>query len=108
MGKAFAQGPFAKGTNNVGEFLAIIEGLRWMERRSLMVPLYSDSRVAIGWVKDGECRTTHRDNLDPLLATELAAAERWLKSPASARYIPMIRKWITEEWGETPADYGRK
>jgi ribonuclease HI len=108
LGNAFAAGPFAKGTNNVGEFLAIVAGLRWMENRSLSVPLYSDSRVAIGWVGDRECRTADPQGLDPLIKTELSAALRWLHGPTADKYIPLIRKWNTKEWGETPADYGRK
>ena len=35
----FRAGPFAEGTNNVGEFLAIVEGLRWLRLHQQSQPI---------------------------------------------------------------------
>ncbi len=94
------------GTNNIGEFLAIVHGLSYLKKHGLKQVLYSDSRTAIGWVKRKECRTK-------LPLTEKTAglwdyirrAEAWLQSNS---YTTEIRKWDTDHWGEIPADFGRK
>lgn len=104
----FSKGPFMGGTNNVGEFLAIVAGFRWMEERSLGWPVYSDSDVAIGWVAGPAkfCNTANRGGLPNDLKLEVLAAEQWLQK----RHEPaiVVHKWDTESWGEIPADYGRK
>lgn len=95
------------GTNNIGEFLAIVEALaRLRQAGDDATTVYSDSQTAIGWVRRGKCNTK-------LLATPrtadlldlVARAERWL---ASNTYSNPLVKWPTEAWGEIPADYGRK
>ena len=53
----FKFGPYPDGTNNVGEFLAIVQGLAWLTEKQLDWPLYSDSENAILWVKVKKCRT---------------------------------------------------
>ena len=108
MYEAFRRGPYHQGTNNIGEFLAIVAGLRWLENTSLDFPLYSDSAVAIGWVTGrGECNTHQVPGAE--LRDAIAAAERWLMLPSSrALAESRVRKWDTRELGEIPADYGRK
>lgn len=102
----FRQGPM-RGTNNIGEFLAIVHGLAWLREQGRVGPLYSDSRIAMGWVSRGRARTT----LARSAATEsawrlLERAQRWL---AGVGPIDVeIRKWPTRRWGEIPADFGRK
>ena len=46
------------GTNNCGEFLAIVHALAWQNETSQSLPIYSDSDVAIGWVRQKKCKTT--------------------------------------------------
>ncbi len=53
----FHAGPFADGTNNVGEFLAIVHTLTWLEKQEKQIPIYSDSENAIVWVMTGQCKT---------------------------------------------------
>lgn len=53
----FRAGPYADGTNNVGEFLAIVRALAWQAKHNMRVPVYSDSENAISWVYTGECKT---------------------------------------------------
>ncbi|HET6845371.1 MAG TPA: ribonuclease H family protein, partial [Anaerolineales bacterium] len=72
----FRHGPFAEGTNNVGEFLAIVEGLRWLGQHPQVQPIYSDSENAIGWVRQGKCRTNlRRTAANRLLFEMIARAE---------------------------------
>ena len=45
------------GTNNIGEFLAIVHGLALLKQKGFDMPIYSDSVNAIGWVKQKKCKT---------------------------------------------------
>jgi ribonuclease HI len=101
----FKFGPYPDGTNNVGEFLAIIQGLAWLMEKGLTWPLYSDSENAILWVKAKKCRTKlERTRKNAELFELIAEAEETLKDLKPLR----ILKWDTEMWGENPADFGRK
>jgi ribonuclease HI len=103
----FRAGPYADGTNNVGEFLAIVHALTWQEKHSLHIPIYSDSENAISWVNTGECRTQLKHTpKNSILFALIKSAENWL----SENELPegRIVKWDTEMWGENPADFGRK
>lgn len=94
------------GTNNIGEFLAIVHGLAYLKQHGLKQIIYSDSVNAINWVKRKECRT--KLPLTPATAelwNYIRRAEAWLQSNT---YTTEIRKWDTDNWGEIPADFGRK
>jgi len=98
-------GPFAQGTNNVGEFLAIVEAIRWLHRQRLPWPVYSDSENAITWVRNGRCNTRlERTAANRRLFESITRAEADLH----ALPRPSILKWDTRKWGEIPADFGRK
>ncbi|HFB99599.1 MAG TPA: ribonuclease H [Phaeodactylibacter sp.] len=103
----FHQGPFKKGTNNVGEFLALVHALAWLQREGKPdLPIYSDSRIAIGWVKKKRANTKlEKTAANAILFQLLQRAETWLKNNT---YSNPILKWETKEWGEIPADFGRK
>lgn len=102
----FRRGPFQEGTNNIGEFLGIVTGLVWLKQNGLELPLYSDSRNAISWVKQKKAntklvRTTKNKDLFELIDR----AEDWL---CTNSFETKILKWETKAWGEIPADFGRK
>jgi ribonuclease HI len=102
----FKQGPFEHGTNNVGEFLAIVHALALFKQKGIALPIYSDSENAIGWVKGKKCKTKlPPDDRNAPLFELVARAEQWL---AENDYPNPILKWETEAWGEIPADFGRK
>ena len=102
----FLQGPFKKGTNNIGEFLALVHGLGYLKLKKSELPIYSDSRIAISWVKKGQCRTNLQFSKDnQQLLDFIKRAEVWLKENT---YTTQILKWETKAWGESPADFGRK
>lgn len=97
---------FKEGTNNIGEFLALVHGLAFLQKQGSNLPVYSDSQIAIGWVKKMHCKT----KLDPSpknakLFEMIRRGEEWLKNNT---YSNPILKWETKVWGEIPADFGRK
>ena len=103
----FRAGPYPDGTNNIGEFLAIVHVLAWLEKQEEQLPIYSDSRNAISWVYTGKCRTKlqHTPRNAPLFAM-IHSAENWLAENKLSE--DEVLKWNTELWGENPADFGRK
>ncbi|MBI3162143.1 MAG: ribonuclease H family protein [Chloroflexi bacterium] len=103
--QVFRAGPFADGTNNVGEFLAIVLAMDWLITKKMNIPIYSDSDTAIAWVKAGKCNTKlERLPSNKMLFDFVARAEQTLRVSKTFR----ILKWDTEAWGENPADFGRK
>ena len=104
--EVFHRGPYIGGTNNIGEFLAIVLGLAYLKKHNLPWVLYSDSKTAIAWIRQKKCKTQlewNANNQDLFLAVR--AAEKWL---ADNTWTTTIHKWETEKWGEIPADFGRK
>lgn len=95
------------GTNNIGEFLAIVHGLAILKQKGLdTMPIYSDSVNAQLWVRKHQCKTTLvRNDKTEKLHQMIERAEAWLKNNT---YRNPIIKWQTDKWGEIPADFGRK
>ena len=94
------------GTNNIGEFLAIVHALAMLDKQGLKMTIYSDSRTAISWVRKKCCRTQlERTDETEELFLLIERAESWLKAHRIS--VPIV-KWETEQWGEVPADFGRK
>ena len=104
--KLFKQGPFEQGTNNIGEFLALVHGLAYLKERNSNRLIYTDSRTAMSWVRKKKCNTKLEKNTKNEALFELVRrAEDWLKK--NAYHTPIV-KWETKAWGEIPADFGRK
>ncbi|MGB1284778.1 MAG: viroplasmin family protein [Polaribacter sp.] len=102
----FIQGPFAEGTNNIGEFLALVHGLAFLKKKNSDVILYTDSKIAMSWVKKKVCNTKlKRTDKNKTLFELVDRAIEWLKNNT---YKTVIVKWETKAWGEIPADFGRK
>lgn len=97
---------FEGGTNNIGEFLAIVHCLAWQQKKHLNYPIYSDSVNGQKWVREGVCKTKLVENeRNKYLFEVIRRAEQWLHD--NTFRVP-IMKWRTEIWGEIPADFGRK
>lgn len=97
---------FQLGTNNIGEFLAIVHGLALLKQQKDTRPIYTDSKIALGWVQKKKCRTKLEHSPKTAKLFELIErAEQWLHKNT---YDNKILKWNTEKWGEIPADFGRK
>ncbi len=96
----------AKGTNNIGEFLAIVHGLSYLKKHNLNQIIYSDSVNAISWVRQKVCKSKLPEDASTAeLWDYIHRAENWLRTNS---YTTEIRKWDTDRWGEIPADFGRK
>lgn len=104
--KLFHFGPLPFGTNNIAEFLAIVHALALMEQRGERHPIYSDSRTAISWVRNMKIKTQlAREQRTEKLFQMMERAMIWLNTHSFR--VP-IYKWDTDNWGEIPADFGRK
>ena len=102
----FHQGPFQQGTNNVGEFLALVHGLAFLKQKNSDRKIYSDSKIAIAWVKRKKCNTKLKQtSKNKKIFDLILRAENWLETNT---YKTVIIKWETKAWGEIPADFGRK
>ncbi len=102
----FRVGKFYDATNNIGEFLAIVHALAYLKKQGKNWPVYSDSAIAIKWVKEKKCKTKLQPTSRNKKVFELIQrAEKWLREND---YINPILKWDTKKWGEIPADFGRK
>jgi len=103
----FHQGPFRLGTNNIGEFLAIVHALALLKKHDKpTVPIYTDSRTAMAWVRNKKVKTTlARKPQNAVLFEMMDRAISWLEDN---KYQNPILKWETKSWGEIPADFGRK
>ena len=101
----FHYGPI-HGTNNIGEFLAIVHALALMQQKGISKTIYSDSYNAIVWVNKKKCKTTlERNPKNEQLYQVILRAENWLKTNKIT--VPIIQ-WQTRQWGDIPADFGRK
>lgn len=102
---------FERGHNNLGEFLAIVDACRHIERGAfLCTALLSDSRTAISWFTKGHIRTSIPvdEACDPIFARELSSARQWLAACDRVRWSRLLSHWSVKGRGENPADFGRK
>jgi len=102
----FHQGPFQNGTNNIGEFLALVHGLALLKQKNSPLPIYTDSKTALAWVKAKKTKSLlEKNDANAVLFDLISRAEKWLREN---EYTTQIIKWETSVWGEIPADFGRK
>lgn len=104
----FHVGPIPNATNNIGEYLAIIHAAALLAQRGdFTTPIYTDSRTALAWIRAGHHRSKIAANPGNAKARELLQrADAWLANNGPIRNP--IFKWDTDNWGEIPADFGRK
>ena len=102
----FRMGPFPDGTNNLMEFLALVHALGFCKQKGITLPIYSDSRTAILWVRNKKIKTKQaRTERNKQLFALIDRALIWLEEND---YANQILKWETKVWGEIPADFNRK
>ncbi len=70
------------------------------------MPIYSDSvnAISLGTTEEMQNQTSRNEETEELFKV-IERAEKWLKENT---YTTRIIKWETKEWGEIPADFGRK
>lgn len=89
-------------TINIGEFLAIVEAIKYIIDHDYRPKvIFSDSATAICWIKNK--RTASEKKCPKLMKAEiyLRAIAYWIDE------IEII-KWDNTKWGEIPADFKRK
>ena len=97
---------FPLGTNNIGEFLALVHALAYLQKQGKDTPIYTDSKIAMGWIKAKKCRSKlEKTSRTKALWNVVDRAEMWLHNNS---FMNPILKWETKRWGEIPADFGRK
>jgi ribonuclease HI len=102
----FKKGPFYGASNNIGEFLALVHGLALLKSQNSTIPIYSDSITAIAWVRQKKHKSMVLPTEDnQKIFNLLQRAEFWLLHNS---FSTPIYKWNTADWGEIPADFGRK
>lgn len=102
----FKQGPYKDGTNNIGEFLALVHILALCKKMGKTTPIYTDSRTAMAWVRNKKVKTTlKKTKHNAILFDLIDRALNWLNTNT---FDNKIVKWDTKNWGEIPADFGRK
>lgn len=98
--------PEGHGTNNLGEFIAIVHALAYLKQQGSNKTIYSDSLTAQKWVRDKRVASTLvRDETTQKVWELTDRAMRWLQTNT---YTNKILKWETDRWGENKADFGRK
>ena len=103
----FHVGPLPGGTNNVGEFLALIHALAYFEKKNdSKTIIYTDSRTGMAWLRNKKVKTTlDRTDRNKQVFVLLERAIKWMNTHDHRN---PILKWDTANWGEIPADFGRK
>lgn len=103
----FQRGPYEHGTNNIGEYLALVLALIWCQKNGYKnMPIYTDSITAMAWVRKKKVGTKLiKNEKNEQLFNSMQIAQEWLNNN---EYNNPILKWDTDAWGEIPADYGRK
>lgn len=105
--KLFGSRVYPVGTNNLGEFLAVVKALQYLtdiEEKDTIV--YSDSVSAIAWVRNGKVNSAlNLNDSTRALWHDVYAALDWLHHN---HYTNPVVKWETHLWGESKADFGRK
>ncbi len=102
----FRIGPFDDATNNIGEFLAIVHAMALMAREGKFHNIYSDSVSGMAWVRTRKVKTQLKPTPRNAKVFELMArAVTWLNTH---QFPAKVMKWQTDQWGEIPADFGRK
>lgn len=105
-GEVYFEKSFNVGTNNIGEFLAVVHGLSQLKKEGKNNNIYTDSVTAIAWVRNKKVNTKLELNESTnSLWKVIRRAENWLEKN---KYDNQILKWRTSKWGEVKADYDRK
>ncbi len=108
MQEVFSRGPYEQGTINIGEFLAIVDAMRYLkdigEEDKV---IWSDSMIAIGWVQKRRVKTKlPRTPETEALLNELHTGLVWVTRFGNPFRVMFWNKRLVG--AENPADYGRK
>lgn len=107
---AFASKRFEGGTNNIAEFLGLVHAMDFLMQQNKPIQIYTDSVTAMAWVRDKKANTTAyiTNKATSELSQLIIDAQNFLQHNAQQLRGAKILKWETKQWGQIPADYGRK
>lgn len=89
-------------TVNIGEFLAVIEAVKFIIENDFQPRIiYTDSQTAIAWFNAKSTASSKKNN-------DLKKAELFLKVMSADVSTIEVKHWDNRRWGETPADFGNK
>ncbi len=101
-GKEIFHEKLGNQTVNIGEFLAIVEGVKHIYETGYEPKvIFSDSMVAINWFVNRKTSSGKRN-------MELMKAECYLRLMDEKIKDIRIIHWNNERWGEIAADFHRK
>ena len=97
-----------KTTNNIMEFCAVVQALKWRKEHKSNHIIYTDSQTALAWVKKREVVSSLVKNDSTYRMWQFIDVNLiWLANNTKADNLPIF-KWDTANWGENPADFGYK
>ena len=89
-------------TNNIGEFLAIVEAVKYIIKTNYEPKIiYSDSVTAISWFTNKRTASKKKN-------WKLKEAEIYLNVCSALVDEITVKHWNNQKWGEIPADFGNK
>lgn len=89
-------------TINMGEFLGVVEAVKYIIRNNHEPPIiYTDSMTAIAWFNARKTASGKKYSV-------LKQAEIFLKTFATRIESIVVKHWDSRRWGETPADFNEK
>ncbi len=92
-------------TNNLAEFLGLVDALGMVKKSIISGIVYTDSEIAMSWVKNKGCTSKFDTSNNSLLAQRIWRCEMFLVEQKKPLHF---KKWETKHWGEVPADFGHK
>lgn len=104
-GKVIFEKEFPQTSNNLTEYLAILEAMRWRMKNDPKIAIYSDSTVAIWWVR----KWGHNCSQLPMWQHAKSYTEKlenW-RNKSKAPFENIYQRF-TKKWWDIPADYGKK
>ena len=104
-GKVIFEQEFPQTSNNLTEYLAILEAMRWRMKNDPKIPIYSDSSVALSWVRKWghNCWQIQMWQHAKSYTEKLENWRRKSKAP-----FENIYQRFTKKRGDIPADYWKK
>lgn len=88
-------------TINIGEFLALVEGIKYIIANKKPKIIFSDSVTAISWIRNKSTASKKRNKTVQMAEIYLKIAAYWVDK------IEIVH-WDNKVWGEIPADFGNK
>lgn len=106
--EVFRSAAYRGGSANVGEYLALVQGIQYLSNKNMSIPIYSDSLNAQKWIRDK--KHSSEAEVSTALKELMDLSDAYLQAGGYAAVKNKIKiiDWETSKWGEIAADFGRK